>query len=247
MGRFRSLVNRLLRNPEGLRKHDAVIQDHRSCTWRISFKKLKHCITQHEIVTSKNTTTNIRIVFDDPAKTRKGNQSLNESLQRGLVILEDLCGLLMRFRMNKAALMAVVEKAFLQVGIQPEDRDDQWKPPRAYRLSEAPIKEPRLLKSSCQQPPWKFDAFWSIPYFISYQQRILDSSTVRNVILNFPRSRRHQGRPYRMPQIAPYLILPWRIEESAPFTYLALAIWNTCKWKEMNQRHTKCESAFLPA
>lgn len=58
------------------------------------------------MVTPENTTTKIPIVFDAPAKTRKGNKSLNESLHRGPIILEDLCGLLVRFRMNKVALMA---------------------------------------------------------------------------------------------------------------------------------------------
>lgn len=43
-------------------------------------------------------------------------------------------------------------------------------------------------------------------------------ATVRIVILNCPRSRRHQGGSYRMPQMAPYP--PSRIEES--FTYTGL-------------------------
>ncbi|KAL9972922.1 hypothetical protein ACROYT_G019318 [Oculina patagonica] len=129
MGRLRSLVNRLMRNPEHLTKYDAVIQEQlqkgiievvpdedSTNTW-------KHYIPHHEIVTPKKTTTKIRIVFDASAKTRKGSQSLNESLHRGPIILEDLCGLLMRFRLNKVALVADVEKVFHQVGLQPEDRD----------------------------------------------------------------------------------------------------------------------------
>ena len=74
-------------------------------------------------MTPEKTTTKIRIVFDASAKTRKGSHSLNESLHRGPIILEDLGGLLMRFRLNKVALVADIEKAFLQVGLQPEDRD----------------------------------------------------------------------------------------------------------------------------
>ena len=74
-------------------------------------------------MTPEKTTTKIRIVFDASAKTKKGSQSLNENLHRGPIILEDLCGLLMRFRLNRVALIADVEKAFHQVGLQPEDRD----------------------------------------------------------------------------------------------------------------------------
>ncbi|PFX32652.1 hypothetical protein AWC38_SpisGene2517, partial [Stylophora pistillata] len=84
---------------------------------------LKHYIPHHEKLTPKKTTTKLRIVFDASAKTRKKYQSLNESLHRGPVILEDLCGLLLRFRLHKVALVADVEKAFLQVGLQPDDRD----------------------------------------------------------------------------------------------------------------------------
>ena len=84
---------------------------------------LKRYIPHHEVVTPQKTTTKIRIVFYASAKTRKSNPSLNEILHHNSVILEDLCGLLMRFRLNKVALIADAEKAFLQVGLQPEDRD----------------------------------------------------------------------------------------------------------------------------
>ena len=49
--------------------------------------------------------------------------SLNECLCRGPVIMEDLTGILLRFRMNSIAISCDIEKAFLQVGIQPSDRD----------------------------------------------------------------------------------------------------------------------------
>lgn len=129
MGRLKSPVNRLMRNPQHLTKYDAVIQDQLQkgiievVPDEDSTNTLKHYIPHHEIVTPEKTTTKIRIVFDASAKTRKGSQSLNESLHHGPIILEDLCGLLMRFRLNKVALIADVKKAFLQVGLQPEDRD----------------------------------------------------------------------------------------------------------------------------
>ena len=48
---------------------------------------------------------------------------MNECLYRGPVMLPDLCGLLIRFRMHTIAVVADVEKAFLSVGLQPQDRD----------------------------------------------------------------------------------------------------------------------------
>ena len=80
--------------------YDAVIQDQLQkgvievVPDEDSANTLKHYIPHHEIVTPEKTTTKIRIVFDASAKTRKGSQSLNESLHRGPIILEDLCGLL---------------------------------------------------------------------------------------------------------------------------------------------------------
>ena len=44
-------------------------------------------------------------------------------MYRGAVILEDLCGLLLRFRIYKVALTADIEKAVLQVGLYPADQD----------------------------------------------------------------------------------------------------------------------------
>ena len=62
-------------------------------------------------------------MYDASAKTRKENLSLNECLYRGPVVLEDLCGILLRFRLNKIGLIADIEKAFLQIGLQDCDRD----------------------------------------------------------------------------------------------------------------------------
>ena len=57
------------------------------------------------------------------AKIRRGEKSLNECLHRGPVFLPDLCGILLRFRTQPIVILADIEKAFLQVGIQEEDQD----------------------------------------------------------------------------------------------------------------------------
>ena len=83
----------------------------------------KHYVPHHAVITPDRKTTKVRIVYDASAKAKKGCKSLNECLYRGPVILEHLYGLLLRFRIYKVALTADVEKAFLQVGLQPADRD----------------------------------------------------------------------------------------------------------------------------
>ena len=83
----------------------------------------KHCLPHHPVINPLKPTTKLRIVYDASAKTRKDNKSLNECLYRGPVLLNDLCGLLTRFRLNHIAIVADIEKAFLQIGLQPDQRD----------------------------------------------------------------------------------------------------------------------------
>ena len=62
-------------------------------------------------------------MYDASAETKKGNLSQGECLHRGPVILEDLCGLVMRLRTKKIGIIADIEKALLQVALQPKERD----------------------------------------------------------------------------------------------------------------------------
>ncbi|XP_048003109.1 uncharacterized protein LOC125239537 [Leguminivora glycinivorella] len=64
----------------------------------------------------------LRIVYDASAKT-KDSKSLNECMYCGPMMLEDLCGLLIKFRCHKIGITADVEKAFLQIGLNDNDRD----------------------------------------------------------------------------------------------------------------------------
>ena len=126
---MKSLTRRLQNETENLKRYDAVIQGQLKCgiiekvDHGTMEGKLKHYIPHHAIITPQKTTTKIRIVYDGLAKTKRENKSLNECLLRGPVILEDLCGLLLRFRTHKIGLASDIEKAFLQVGLQETERD----------------------------------------------------------------------------------------------------------------------------
>ncbi len=81
-----------------------------------------HYIPHHPVVTPGRT-TKIRIVYDASAKQNRDERSFNECLFRGPVLLPDLCGLLLRFRLNKLGIIADIAKAFLQMGLLENQRD----------------------------------------------------------------------------------------------------------------------------
>ncbi|XP_053391230.1 uncharacterized protein LOC128554044 [Mercenaria mercenaria] len=128
LGRLKSLVTRIERQPELKQQYDDVIQDQLAKgviekVDRCAEYGYKHYIPHHIVITPTKSTTKLRVVYDASAKTRADNKSLNECLYRGPVKLNDLCGILMRFRLHKTGIVAVIEKAFLQVGLQHLERD----------------------------------------------------------------------------------------------------------------------------
>ena len=83
----------------------------------------QHYIPHHAIIKPENNTKQLRVVYDASTKTKKSNPSLNECLHKGTVILKDICGLLIRFRTKKIGIAADKEKAFLQIELQPKEKD----------------------------------------------------------------------------------------------------------------------------
>jgi hypothetical protein len=61
-------------------------------------------------------------VFDGAAKTKYG-PSLNDVLETGPNLNPDLLSVLLRFRLHKIAWIADIEKAFLNIALQPEDAE----------------------------------------------------------------------------------------------------------------------------
>ena len=127
LGRMKSLGKRLAAEPTLLTSYDKVIQQQidKGVIEEVvpdSTKNKVHYLPHHPVVTPGKS-TKVRIVYDASAKSSKTSPSLNDCLYRGPVILPDLCGLLMRFRLKPIVVCADVEKAFLQIAIQPSDRD----------------------------------------------------------------------------------------------------------------------------
>ncbi|XP_015116579.1 uncharacterized protein LOC107040831 [Diachasma alloeum] len=77
----------------------------------------------HRPVIKENSTTRIRPVFDASAKTKLG-PPLNDCLGTGPNLIELIPHLLMRFRERRIGVIAAIRKAFLQISIKAEDRDN---------------------------------------------------------------------------------------------------------------------------
>ena len=128
LGRLRSNVSRMKNKPELINSYDTIIQDQlaKGVIEQVDGTRAdgpKHYLPHHAVINPLKPTTKLRIVYDASAKARKENKSLNECLYRGPVLLNDLCGLLLRFRLHNIAIVADIEKAFLQIGLQPSQRD----------------------------------------------------------------------------------------------------------------------------
>ena len=127
-GRLKSLVTRIKENKPVMEKYQSTIDD------QIAKGVIEeapttpdgpvvHYIPHHCVITPQKTTTKLRIVYDASSKANRQMPALNDCVYRGPVLLEDLCGLLLRFRVDSIGVVSDIEKAFLQVGLQTEDRD----------------------------------------------------------------------------------------------------------------------------
>lgn len=77
----------------------------------------------HHPVKKESTTTPIRIVYDCSCHGDGNTASLNDCLMVGPPFLNNLCAILLRFRIHTFALSTDIEKAFLHVQLHPSDRN----------------------------------------------------------------------------------------------------------------------------
>ena len=128
MGRLRSFVSKIKRQPELMKKYNSIIREQVD---RDVIEKIdntiqdgeKHYIPHHAVITPLKSTTKVRVVYNASTKSRDENKSLNECLCRGPVMINDLCGILIRFRLHTIDLVTDIEKAFHQLGLQKNQSD----------------------------------------------------------------------------------------------------------------------------
>ena len=127
--RLQGLLKRLRQHPEVQQEYHVVIQEQlrlgivEKCSdqLRQSSNDTIHYLPHHTIICTDKQTTKLRIVYD--ASARDNGPSLNDCLFSGPKFDQSMLDILLRFCTYKIALIADIEKAFLMVSVQEEDRN----------------------------------------------------------------------------------------------------------------------------
>ena len=125
--RLNSLIFRLNTNPNLLQEYDNIIQDQVKSGVVESANDVHvpvgkvYYLPHREVVREDKNTTKIRVVYDASAKGP--GTSLNDCLHTGQSLNTLIFDILVRFRVYKVAMIADIEKAFLNIVITPEHRD----------------------------------------------------------------------------------------------------------------------------
>ncbi|XP_069166805.1 uncharacterized protein [Procambarus clarkii] len=123
---LRSQVLCLQRQPENLKLYHEIIQKQLDDKFIevVTNDNLKegHYLPHHPVL-KNSATTLLRIVFNCSTKTRQSSVSLNDCFQTGPSLTQSLYDVLLKFHIGTYAYTADINKAFLRVGLQEEDRN----------------------------------------------------------------------------------------------------------------------------
>ncbi|UYV83583.1 hypothetical protein LAZ67_23001537 [Cordylochernes scorpioides] len=81
-----------------------------------------HVLSHHGVIKPESQSTPVRPVFNASFRT-KGNPSLNDCLEVGPNMLENIPDIITRFRLGPVAVTSDIRKAFLQIEVTEEDRN----------------------------------------------------------------------------------------------------------------------------
>ena len=125
--RTRSLARKLALNPSLLTKYNDILadQEHRGFIERVEdpANTTKCHYIPHHAIRKDSPTTPVRIVYDCSCHQARNQPSLNDCLLSGQPQLNDLCCIILRFRLHPVGICTDIEKAFLHVQLHADDRD----------------------------------------------------------------------------------------------------------------------------
>ena len=124
-----STEKRLAKNSLYSETYRSQIEDmlNRGVARKVSEKELqeytgtKFCISHHDVMNPRSASTPMRVVFNSSART-KGGMSLNDCLAKGPCLLNELLGILMRFRQEQFAFIGDISKMFHSIEIPIHDQ-----------------------------------------------------------------------------------------------------------------------------
>ena len=126
--RTRNMVRRLFKNPTMLHDYDAILREQISKGYIEVVNedppatKGVHYINHHGVLKPESTTTPLRIVYDCSCKTQAG-VSLNDCLEEGPPLQNNMLHLYLRFRLYPVGLLSDIEKAFHRIQLHSTEKD----------------------------------------------------------------------------------------------------------------------------
>ena len=124
-----STEKRINRDPLHAETYKKQIQDmiDRKVARKVTEKELKEYkgptfyLTHHDVMNPQSASTPMRVVFNSSARTR-GSFSLNDCLAKGPCLLNQLLGILLRFRKDRFAFIGDIRKMFHSIDIPIQDQ-----------------------------------------------------------------------------------------------------------------------------
>ena len=122
--RLKSLVSNLKNDEDLTLRYDEIIQklinegtvedaDNRK-EYLLRDSVIIPYLPHHMVQSNNDSKGKLRVVYEGCAKTHESKRSLNECLHPGKNTVANLCGIHMRFRMNRIAFVADIEKDYLK-------------------------------------------------------------------------------------------------------------------------------------
>ena len=126
--RLKGQMQKLKRDPEILTEYDSIIKEQTKSGIVERVTELEnvgkvHYLPHHAVVRQNAKTTKVRVVYDASSRDGRKGVSLNDCLHVGPALSPLLYDILIRFREKRIALCGDIEKAFLNIEVERQDRD----------------------------------------------------------------------------------------------------------------------------